>query len=406
MNFTYLIAKRYLLGEKSRNAINYITGISIAVTALVTMSLVVILSVFNGLSGLVSSMYGDFDPELKITPLTGKYFSPEEALSVLGKFSSDINYSVVIEENVLLRYGKKQFIGRIKGVEANYLDVTRLDSLVNQGGLSFIAGKRNSAAVGQGLAYSLSVGLNFLNPIHVYAPNPKAGPGAPPDRAFIRRSIFPEAIFASQQDIDGKYMISPLGFAQEVLGAAGKASAIEISVKGNQGRQHEQSLQRLIAKSLPENLRIRNLEEQHEFLFKVMKSEKWAIFLIITFILIIASFNIVGSLSMLIIDKKEDIKVFKSLGASTKQIKRIFIAEGLLISATGIFIGMSSGVAICLAQEHFGLLKLQGAGSFIVEAYPVDLQLRDLAVVVLTVAAIGLSAAFYPVSKISQKYIK
>ena len=405
MHLPYFIARRYLLGKKSRNAINYITGISIAVTALVTMSLVVIFSIFNGLSGLIASLYGKYDPALKISTEHGKYFDPRDASAVLAQYNDAILYTEVIEEDVLLKHGDKQFIGRIKGVGANYQKSAEIDSLIVDGKIDFANEKTPSAAVGLGLAYYLSIGLNFVTPINVYAPNPKAGPNTSPDKAFRSRLIFPTALFSAQQEIDSKLMITSISFARDVLNAGSKVSAIEIGFKKPLTEKQSAKLQKELATKLPAGLVIQNQQQQHQFLYKVMESEKWAIFLIISFILAIASFNIVGSLTMLIIDKKRDIAILQSMGASIKLIKKIFIIEGWLITGSGILIGLVTGLVICWAQQIFGFLKLQGAGNFIVSAYPVEIQPLDIIIVTLTVSVIGFSAAFYPVSRITQKFI-
>ena len=405
MHLPYFIARRYLLGKKSRNAINYITAISIAVTALVTMALVVILSVFNGLSGLIASLYGTFDPAYKITTERGKFFDPTDASRILGQYGDSIHFTHVIEEDVLLKHGTKQFIGRIKGVGRNYQISSGIDSLILDGKIDFARDNSSSAAVGQGLAYFLSVGLNFITPIHVYAPNPKAGPSTPPDKAFRQRIIFPTAIFAAQQDIDSKLIITSIAFAQDVLNAGTSISAIEIGLRSDLSPRQSAALGKRIKAALPQGLIIQNQQEQHRFLYKVMESEKWAIFLIISFILAIASFNIVGSLTMLIIDKKRDIAILQSMGANIKLIKKIFIIEGWLITGSGIVIGLATGLGICWAQQYFGIVKLMGTGSFIVSAYPVEIQSVDILIVSLTVSAIGFSAAFYPVSRITQKFI-
>lgn len=405
MHLPYFIARRYLLGKKSRNAINYITGISIAVTALVTMSLVAILSVFNGLSGLIASMYGTYDPALKISTEHGKYFDPKNAASVLARYSDAVIYTEVIEEDVLLKHGDKQFIGRIKGVGANYQKSSGIDSLILDGEIDFANENTPSAAVGQGLAYFLSIGLNFITPINVYAPNPKAGPSTPPDKAFRSRLIFPTALFSAQQEIDSKLMITNISFARDVLNAGDRVSAIEIGFKKPLTDNQIEKLQKELAQKLPAGLIIKNQQEQHQFLYKVMASEKWAIFLIISFILAIASFNIVGSLTMLIIDKKRDIGILQSMGANIQLIKKIFIIEGWLITGSGILIGLATGLGICWVQQAFGILKLQGMGNFIISAYPVEIQPFDIFIVTLTVSVIGFSAAFYPVSRITQKFI-
>lgn len=405
MQLPYFIARRYLMGKKSRNAINYITGISIAVTALVTMALVAILSVFNGLSGLIASLYGTFDPEFKISNERGKYFDPTNAESVLAHYGDSIYYTAVIEEDVLLKHGDKQFIGRIKGVGRNYQKSSQIDSLILDGKINFNTDNSTSAAVGQGLAYFLSIGLNFITPIHVYAPNPKAGPNTSPDKAFRQRYIFPTAIFSAQQEIDSKLMITSITFAQDVLNAGDRVSAIEIGTRKDLTKKQRAQLEKKITASLPQGLIIQNQQQQHQFLYKVMKSEKWAIFLIISFILAIASFNIVGSLTMLIIDKKRDIAILQSMGANIKLIKKIFIIEGWLITGSGIIIGLIAGLGICWTQQSLGLLKLQGMGNFIVSAYPVEIQTLDIIIVTLTVSVIGFSAAFYPVSRITQKFI-
>lgn len=404
MKLPFYIARRYLFAKKSQNAINIISGISMAGVAVGTMALVVILSVFNGFDEVVKSLFNSFDPDLKITAVQGKTFSPDERFKQIRSLPGVADYSAILEENALLKYGERQHIATIKGVDESFIRVTGIDSMVYDGEMKLEDEHRPYAVLGQGVAYSLQVGLNFVNPLFVYMPKRLGSINlANPDDAFRRKYIFPAGIFAIEQDYDSRYVIVPIEFIRDLLQYTDEVSAIEIKTGSE---TPVEKIQIAIKEILGDDFHVKNREEQNELFYRVMKSEKWAIFLILTFILVIASFNIIGSLSMLIIDKRKDIQSLRNMGAGESLIRKIFLLEGWLISIVGSFAGILLGALICYLQDEFGLLKLGGSGTFVIDAYPVDLQLPDLLMVWVTVLFIGFLAARYPVRQISKGYLK
>lgn len=362
-----------------------------------TFALVVVLSVFNGFEGLIVSLFNSFDSDIKITALQGKTFDVSDSLKFdqLKKIQGIKYYSEVLEENALLKYNDAQFIATIKGVEFSYLQNSGLDSMITAGDMPHKASSQYSL-IGQGVANMLSVNLGaFYSPIMVYLP--KAGKFinlSNPEDAFTISSILPSATFSVQQEIDIKYVIVPLVTARDIMDKPYKATAIEIGLTKNANIPFvREKIQTILGK----DFLIQNRFEQHEFLFKIMKSEKLAVFLILSFILIVATFNVIGSISMLILDKQKDIIVLKSLGVTNSDLRTIFMMEGFLITFLGAISGLILGVLLCLAQQHFGLIKLNaGGGNFVVEAYPVSLHLLDLVYVLITVLFVGYFAARYP----------
>jgi len=404
MNFPFYIARRYLFGKKSQNAINIISLISVLGVATGTMALVVVLSVFNGFDKVVKSLFNSFDPDLKITLVEGKTFSPDTLiLNKIRDLDGVSALSEILEENALLMYGEKQYIASIKGVDDSYIDVTGLDSMVYDGVMKLHDANRSYAVLGQGVAYNLQVGLNFINPLFVYLPKRVGSVNlSNPDDAFKRNFIFPAGIFSIEQEFDSKYVIVPINFLRELLDYTNEASSLEIKVSSPQLLQ---KTEKSVKEILGSQFSVKNREEQNELFYRIMKTEKWAIFLILTFILIVASFNIIGSLSMLIIDKKGDIETLRNMGASDKQISQVFLTEGWMISFIGSFIGVLTGIVICWAQIRFKLLKLSGSGTFVIDAYPVNLQGLDIMLIWITVLFIGFLAARYPVRQIKRKYL-
>ena len=256
--------------------------------------------------------------------------------------------------------------------------------------------------MGRGLAYFLSVSLNLVEPLVIYVPKRGQTAMVNPRSAFNRKYIFPSGIFSTQPEYDKQYVIVPLDFARDLLDYKNEATAVEIKVAdGYSMNEVETRLEEMLGN----DYEVKNRYEQHEVFYKVMQSEKWYIFLILTFILIVASFNVIGSLTMLIIDKKEDIVILRSLGSSLKTIRRIFFLEGWMISLIGALAGTGIGLFICWLQETFGLLRLGQSGSFVVDYYPVDIQMLDVLGVFATVLAIGFIAAYYPVRYITRKYV-
>lgn len=405
MNLSFYIAKRYLLGRKSQNAINIISGISVLGVATGTMALVIVLSVFNGFDQVVKSLFSSFDPDIKISAVEGKTFIPDDSVTnAITALPGVIAVSEVLEENVLLLYGDKQHIATIKGVDESFEAVSGIDSMIYDGEMKLKDRNRPYAVVGQGVAYSLRIGLNFVDPLFVYTIDRKAKINmSQPEESIRRDFIYPSGIFSIEQDFDSRYIIVPIEFTRELLSYENSVSFLE--VKLDQQFPADKVQEGIIA-ILGEGYQVKNRQQQNELFYRVMKSEKWAIFLILTFILIIASFNIIGSLSMLIIDKKNDIVTLRNMGSPNKLIERIFLVEGWLISVIGSVIGMTLGTTISWIQQRFGVIKLTGSGTFVIDAYPVQIELVDIFLIWITVLFIGWIAARYPVKQISRKYLK
>lgn len=404
MKLSLYIAKRYLFAKKSRNAINVISAISVAGVMVGTMALITILSVFNGLEEMVKSIFSTSDPEIKISPVKGKVFTPDSLmLERLASAEGVEVYAMALEENALLRYEEQQYIATVKGVSLNYAQVTDLDTAMWDG--EFILQGENGrpyAVAGLGVANYLGMRLNFVSPLAIYIPDRTAKIRGTPDNEFTRRYIYLSGIFAVEQEFDSKYLFLPLDFARELLGYTGEVSSIEISLKPG---ADEKKSQNAIREIMGDGFLVQNRYEQQEIFYRVMKAERLAIFVILTFILIIASFNIIGSLTMLIIEKERDINILRSLGADNQLIRRIFIYEGWMISFIGTLLGLLLGFIICAAQQHFGIVKLAGE-SLLIDAYPVRMQLTDFFIVAATVLAIGYAAAWYPVHYLSRRHLK
>ena len=404
MKLSFYIAKRYLLGKKSQNAINIISGISILGITTGTLALVIVLSVFNGFDEVVKSLFNSFDPEIKISATEGKTFVPDPALTQsIGELPGVLALSEVLEENVLLLYGDRQHIATIKGVDEVFQNVTGLDSMVYEGEMKLKDRNRAYAVVGQGVGYSLGIGLHFIDPLYVYTIDRKAKINmSQPEEAIRRDFLYPSGLFAIETDIDSRYVFTDIAFVRELLSYDKEVSFLELKLHPD---FPPDQVQKEIAVLLGNDFEVKNREQQNELFYRVMRSEKWAIFLILTFILIIASFNIIGSLSMLIIEKKKDILTLRNMVASNSLIKKIFLVEGWLISVVGSISGLILGTAISWIQQRFGLIKLTGSGSFIIDAYPVRIEPVDILMIWITVLLIGFLAARYPVRQISKKYL-
>jgi lipoprotein-releasing system permease protein len=404
VNLSFYIARRYLLGKKSQNAINIISGISVLGVATGTMALVIVLSVFNGFDSVVKSLLNTFDPDIKISAVEGKTFSPDPGLSASILALPGVEaISGVLEENVLLLYGDRQHIATIKGVDDSFVAVSGLDTMVYDGEMKLKDQNRAYAVVGRGVAINLGIGLNFINPLFVYTIDRTAQINmAQPEESIKRDFVYPSGIFSIEQEFDSRYIICPIDFVRELLSYENELTFFEVKLDpAFSGEEVQEQIRTLMG----EDYHIKNRQQQNELFYRVMKTEKWAIFLILTFILIIASFNIIGSLTMLIIDKKKDILTLRNMGAGNQLIKRIFLVEGWLISVSGSFTGLFLGTLISWLQQRFGIIKLSGTGSFIIDAYPVQIEAPDIFLIWITVLVIGLLAARYPVQQISKKYL-
>lgn len=403
MNLPLFIALRYLFSKKKQNIINIISAISVTGIIVGTMALVIVLSVFNGFNSLIESLFSNFDPDLKITASRGKMFDPsDEQFADIRNLPGVIHYAEVIEEVALLKYNNQQYVATIKGVPPNYARYTNIDTLIIDGAFMLEDENMDYAVVGQGVAFNLGLGLSFVDPIRLFVPKKGAQTSVNPARALNFDYIFPAGVFSVLEEIDSRYMIVPFGFAARLFETEQQITAVELGIDSNinAGR-----LQNQIQKILGDGFEVKNKYQQHDLIYKTMQSEKWAAYLILAFILVIASFNMLGSLSMLIIDKKEDLFILRGMGADSKLIRRIFLYEGWLITFIGAVIGSLLGVFISWLQIRFGLVTLPGAGSFIISAYPVKIIFSDILLIAGIVLAIGFIASWYPVRFISQKYL-
>ncbi len=406
LRFPLYIAKRYLISKKRRNVINIISGISVIGVGVGTMALIVIMSIFNGFDNLLQNLYHAFDPDLKITAAEGKSFTPDSITrSVLTSHPDIREFSYIIEENALLKYDDQQFIARLKGVDSNYTKVSGVDTMITSGKFELYDSGIPLAVAGQGVAYSLSLGINRHTPVKCFVPKRDAhftGSFMDASTAINQKHIYIAGFFSIQQDFDNQYVIVPIDFARDIFGYDDELSSIEVKLKPG---ADDQAIKAELQASLGDKFLIRDRQEQHALFYKIMASEKWAVFLILSFILLIASFNVIGSLTMLILDKKEDIYTLRSLGTDNKTISRIFLIEGWLITALGAVFGLLIGTVLCWLQMEFGLIKLGGSGSFIIDAYPVILRGIDFVLVFFTVLLIGFLASWYPVRYITGKYL-
>ena len=381
--------------------INLISAISVTGVAVGTMALIVVLSAFNGIDSFIGNMLSSFDPDLKVTVREGKSFSLDEpGLDEVMKMEGVAGYARVVEENALLEYDGRQKYAVVKGVEADYAAFTGIDTVLTDGEFRLEKDSFNYTVIGQGVAYDLSVGLTFIDPIHVYYPKKEQKSVINIQNAFNEGYLFPSGVFSVQQEIDSKYILVPIEFARSVFELDGKITSLELKLKEGVDAGE---IKTEVKKMLGERFKVQDRYEQHEFIYKVMSSEKWSSFLILSFILVIASFNLLGSLTMIIIDKKNDIFILESMGADRSLIRRIFLFEGWLISVSGAIGGLVLGIILVWAQKNFELLKLPGDGSFAISAYPVELQFPDVAATFLIVLAIGFLAAWYPVKSMEVK---
>lgn len=409
MNLPFYIARRYLFSKKKHHAINVISGISACGVMLTTVALVCTLSVFNGFRDMVAGFFTAFDPELKIVARQGKVFDPNESRirQVQALPQVDI-WTKTLEENALVQYKDRQAMAVIKGVEANFEQLTSIDSLLYGAG-TFVL---NDSLVDYGflgveLVSELNCGIQFIDPLKVYAPKRNVRVNiANPSTSFCQEYLFsPGAVFAvNQQKYDAHYILTSLEFARRLFRYNTEVSAIELKLKpgSDVGRTQKE-----MKKILGDRFQVLNRYEQQADVFRIMEIEKFISYLFLTFILAIACFNIIGSLSMLILDKREDVETLRNLGADDRLITRIFLFEGGLISLWGALGGIILGLLLCFLQQHFGLISLGGGnGVFLVDAYPVSVHLSDIALVFATVVMVGFLSVWYPVRYLSRRLLQ
>ena len=399
MNLPFFIAKRYFSTKKSSNFVHIISWVSLLGVTIGTAALILVLSVFNGFEDLILSMYNSFDPHLKITSAEGKVFNPDKVQSVLDNDAIEKS-SFVLEEKVLLKYQEKEYIAAVKGVDENYLTLTNFDSLLVDGEYLNKYENTNIAIVGRGVAYYLSMGVgNMFEQLQVYVPNRNSKTLLNPTTAFKQGSVLPIGVFGIQAEIDEQFIITPLAFIQNLADRENEISAVEIKLKN---ANEMLALQKELQKELGDIFIVQNRLEQQEFLYKILNTEKLAVFLILAFIMIIATFNIIGALSMLMLDKKKDIQTFRSLGATRNEVQQIFFNKSVLTIIAGTVIGLSVGLGLAFLQQTFGFIGM-GNGSFVVDVYPVAIKLNDVLLVSTTVILIGLLASWYPAKILTKK---
>jgi lipoprotein-releasing system permease protein len=396
LNFPFYIARRYLVAKKSHNAINIISLISVMGVTVGTMALIVVLSVFNGFDNLVRSLINSFNPDLKIVLAEGKAFLPDTAkLDAIKQVPGVFDYTLALEDNALLRYDEQQTSAVVKGVDSRYSSITGIDSMIVEGIYRLRQGFESFAIIGRGIRIYLNVMLLSPRQLTVYVPRRMATTSFDAAKALNRKPISIAGVFSIEQDYDIKYIIVPLRFAQELFEYPnGEVNMIEIKLTPD---ANVSKVQDKIRDILGDPFTVQNRYEQNEVFYKTMQAEKWAIFLILIFILIVASFNIIGTITMLMLEKKKDTITLSNLGADNKLIRKIFLFEGWMISASGAILGTLLGLLVCWAQLRFEIIKLQGSGSFIIDAYPIMVKPADVIITLITVIIIGFFATWYPI---------
>ncbi len=405
MNLPYYIASRYLVARKSHNAINIISAISVMGVMVGTMALIVILSVFNGFDNLVKSLINSFNPDLKITLVEGKSFIPDgETIRKLKAVPGVLDISFVLEDKALVRYEEQQTIAIVKGVSENYGIITGLDSMMVEGTYDIRENPEPHALIGRGISLYLNVRPYSPRQMTIFVPRRLKQPSLDAERALNRKYISVSGVFSIEQDYDTRYILVPLSFARNLFEYShGEVNILEVKFMNGAGGP---DIQKAVTAIMGKDFVVQNRYQQNDLFYKTMQTEKWAIFLILIFILIVASFNVIGTLTMLMLEKKKDIITLRNLGADSGLLRRIFLLEGWMISASGAILGAILGLLICWLQMRFGIIKLQGSGTFIIDAYPVLVKFSDVALVLVSVIIIGLVAAWYPIHYLNKGYVE
>jgi len=397
MRLAPFIAKRYLFAKKSHNVINIISAISAIGMAVGTAALIIILSVYNGFDALIRSMMSNVEPDLMITPATGKVFVPEGGTyDWIYDQPTVKNMCCVLQEQVFITYDGQQGIAEAKGVDWIYEDESPIRDHIREGKFTLHRGDIPLAAVGSGLAHSMGISPRFVSPIEIYFPSRTRKISMSNPIASVESiKVWPSGIFSINADVDAGLIILPIEKMRELLEYDEEVSAVEIRLTEDAGQDELVRIQKEIATRLGPDFKVKDRFQQNESLYKMMKYEKAAIYMILIFIIIIIAFNIFGSLSMLIIEKKSDIETLRSMGAKESLIRRIFILEGWMISLAGMAAGLLVGIGFALLQQHFGFIKMPG--HFIAQAYPIILSWSDILMTVAGVAVIGYIVALIPV---------
>jgi lipoprotein-releasing system permease protein len=399
MNFPFFIAKRYLVSKKSHNAINIISGIAVTGVCIGTLALVIVLSAFNGLADLVESLYNSFDSDIHITLKQGKIFSADAPeLTELKKNKSIAYYTEVVEGNALLKFSDKQCIATIKGVDAQFRGMSGFDTLVREGKFDLT---RNNIVIGKGIGLVLQTGpTDMFSPVSIFAPKRGTVNSINPEDGLNELKAYTAGTFSINNEFDDKYVIMSIEKARTLFDFKNEVTSIELALKKG---ENFSAIQKEIERTLGDKYVVKNREQQNELLYKTLRSEKVWTFIILFFILVIATFNVIGSLTMLIIEKKKDITILYNMGADMQLIRKIFLVEGMLITSIGAFTGLFLGVFICWLQQTFSFVKFDEG--YVVDAYPVSFHAADFVLIICSVLLIGFFAAWYPVRIFTKKHL-
>lgn len=408
MNFPFFIARRYLFSKKSTHVINVISSISVIGVAVATMALVIVLSVFNGFHDLVASLFTSFDPQLKVVPVEGKTAPSDDPILTQIRLLPEVDVATeTVEDQALAIYQAKQAMVKIKGVEDNFSELSHItDILYGDGTYSLHAANLEYGILGIRLAQTMGIGAQWDGYLKIYAPKKEGQLDlSNPGEGFVADSLnSPGVLFSVRQSkYDKNYIVTSIAFARNLFGQQGMLSDLEIRLKEGSDLNAVKAEMQKIAGT---KYKVLDRFEQQEDTFKIMSIEKLMAYIFLTFILVVACFNIIGSLSMLIIDKKNDVVTLRNLGANDKQITRVFLFEGRMIAVIGAVIGIGLGLLLCLLQQQYGFVRLgESEGSFIVDAYPVSVHYTDVAIIFVTVIAVGWLAVWYPVRALSKRLL-
>ena len=408
MNFPFFIARRYLFSKKSTHVINVISSISVIGVAVATMALVIVLSVFNGFHDLVASLFTSFDPQLKVVPVEGKTAPSDDPILTQIRLLPEVDVATeTVEDQALAIYQGKQAMVKIKGVEDNFSELSHItDILYGDGTYSLHAANLEYGILGIRLAQTMGIGAQWDGYLKIYAPKKEGQLDlSNPGEGFVADSLnSPGVLFSVRQSkYDKNYIVTSIAFARNLFGQQGMLSDLEIRLKEGSDLNAVKAEMQKIAGT---KYKVLDCFEQQEDTFKIMSIEKLMAYIFLTFILVVACFNIIGSLSMLIIDKKNDVVTLRNLGANDKQITRVFLFEGRMIAVIGAVIGIGLGLLLCLLQQQYGFVRLgESEGSFIVDAYPVSVHYTDVAIIFVTVIAVGWLAVWYPVRALSKRLL-
>ena len=408
MNFPFYIARRYLFSKKSTHAINIISTISAVGVAVATMALVVTLSVFNGFHDLVASFFTTFDPQLKVVPVSGKTVAADDpTLKTICSLKQVEVATEIVEDMALATYNGRQAMVKIKGVEDNFDSLTHIrEILEGDGEYCLHAADMHYGIVGIRLAERFGMGYTFQNELKIYAPKREGQLNlANPQDGFVEGNLYsPGVLFCVKQGkYDKNYILTSIAFARNLFAQQGMVPAVALRL--NPGSDFD-GVKAEMNKIGEGKFRVLDRYEQQEDTFKIMKIEKLIAYIFLTFILVVACFNLIGSISMLIIDKRNDVVTLRNLGANDSQIVRIFLFEGRMISTLGALAGIAVGLLLCWIQQQWGLVGLgRSSGSFIIDSYPVSVHPEDVIVIFITVLAVGYAAVWYPVRYFSRRLL-